>query len=514
MSHFATWQAAFPYPRLWLQQRDGRWRVRRANLAAQKLWQLPAASAAGYWFDRKASQQLQADFGEVLGQLAATKQHHITTAFHAHNLEQATLYSLACTTQPRPNGDTWWEVQALPVAADALQWQRERDDALMLMAAALEASPLGILITDQAGRVVRLNPAFTKVYGYQTRHLLGQDWVNILPPEKRHAAQKIHRALAQGDINEPLEWRVLRPQGGAAAVLATTARLFVGSDRLLLVHSFIDISAHKETEETLRWAKDQADSASRAKSAFLANMSHELRTPLNAIIGFSELMKGETFGPIGHAKYADYMNDIHFAARHLLDIINDVLDMSKIEAGKFELIEETLDVPELLSVIERLLKDRAHHHGITLCQDDLPPLPALYADKRVLRQMLLNVVSNAIKFTPAGKHIYLRSYLNNDGDLAIEVQDEGRGMTDEVLQKVLEPFAQGPEPEISDGRGTGLGLPLTRAMAELHNGYLTMASTPDVGTVVAMIFPKNRLVKALGVTQRARQDNKSAKVAG
>ena len=250
----------------------------------------------------------------------------------------------------------------------------------------------------------------------------------------------------------------------------------------------------QQIAEHLRDAKEQADSASRAKSSFLANMSHELRTPLNAIIGFSELLQNQPFGPLGHAKYHEYLKDIHLAANHLLDIINDVLDMSKIEAGKFALTESDVNVPQLLQQTVRLMQERAAAKGLTLVLKADPQLDVVQADQRVLRQMLFNLLGNAIKFSDAGDQIMIRTHKDpGTGQALLQVVDTGRGMDPASIPFVLERFHQIDDSQLNTGRGTGLGLPLTRAMTEMHGGQLKLESALGEGTTVTILLPAWRV---------------------
>jgi signal transduction histidine kinase len=250
----------------------------------------------------------------------------------------------------------------------------------------------------------------------------------------------------------------------------------------------------KQIEEHLRQAKDQADSANRAKTSFLANMSHELRTPLNAILGFSELLQNEPFGPLGHAKYHEYLKDIHMAASHLLEIINDVLDMSKIEAGKFPLSDEQVVVSQLFEQVVRMLRERAEARGLILTTQFDPGMEILRADSRVLRQMLLNLLGNAIKFSDKGDRILLRTQRDPlSGAAVIQVIDTGRGMDPASIPFVLERFHQLDDSQLNTGRGTGLGLPLTRAMTEMHGGQLKLESSLGQGTTVTVLLPAWRI---------------------
>ena len=250
----------------------------------------------------------------------------------------------------------------------------------------------------------------------------------------------------------------------------------------------------KQIEEKLSQAKELADTANRAKSSFLANMSHELRTPLNAIIGFSELLQSQPFGPLGHTKYHEYLKDIHLAANHLLEIINDVLDMSKIEAGKFALSEDVMSLPVLLEQASRLMQDRAQAKRITLSVQADPALERIQADPRIIRQMLFNLLGNAIKFSDDGDQVMIRSHKDPiSGAAIIQVVDTGRGMDPAAIPFVLERFHQLDDSQLNTGRGTGLGLPLTRAMTELHGGQLKLESSPGRGTTVTILLPAWRV---------------------
>jgi len=250
---------------------------------------------------------------------------------------------------------------------------------------------------------------------------------------------------------------------------------------------------HAVAETELRAALTSAESANRTKSEFLANMSHELRTPLNAIIGFSEVMGTGVFGPLGNEKYRDYVGNIHDSGRHLLDIINDILDVSKIESGSMELLEETMTVSVVVAASIRLVRERALRGGITL-KTDLPPhLPLLRGDSRRIKQILLNLLSNAVKFTPSGGTVCVSVERTPDGGLMLRVTDSGIGMKPEDIPLALIPFRQIDSGLARRHEGTGLGLPLTRALVELHDGQLNLSSRLGEGTEVRVWFPVHRL---------------------
>jgi Amt family ammonium transporter len=256
-----------------------------------------------------------------------------------------------------------------------------------------------------------------------------------------------------------------------------------------------EMTAREQTSAQLRTARDQAEIANAAKSQFLANMSHELRTPLNAIIGFSEIINGELFGPLGNEQYKEYVSDIHDSGSHLLSIINDILDLSKIEADSYDLAEDDLNVADVMIACERMIRTRAQSGQLNLTVDIEPDLPKLVADERALKQMLINLVSNAVKFTPEGGDIALRARREADGRIAIEVADTGVGIARTDIAKAFEPFAQlQADATVFKADGTGLGLPLTAALARSHQATLVVDSEPGKGTAITIRFPLERIV--------------------
>jgi signal transduction histidine kinase len=248
------------------------------------------------------------------------------------------------------------------------------------------------------------------------------------------------------------------------------------------------------TAENLTRALDAAAAASQAKSQFLATMSHELRTPLNAIIGFSELLKGELFGPIGDARYKGYVNDVHRSGKHLLSLVNDVLDFSKIDAGHLTLQEDQIDIREALATSLRMVEGQASGNGVAIEQEIAHELPILRADERRVRQILLNLLSNAVKFTPRGGIVRLIAFVD-ERELVVQVADTGIGMAKEDIPRALERFGQLDSDLNRKYEGTGLGLPLTKKLAELHGGRLEIESELCVGTKVTVAFPAERLIE-------------------
>ena len=248
-------------------------------------------------------------------------------------------------------------------------------------------------------------------------------------------------------------------------------------------------------ERQLLAAKETAEFASRSKGEFLANMSHELRTPLNAIIGFSEVMTHKLFGPLGHPNYNDYAEDIRKSGVHLLEIINDILDVSKVEAGKIVLSEDTVDVFELIASCMRLLQPRAEESGLYLGTDLPENRVHLRVDDLRIKQVLLNLLSNAVKFTDKGG-ITIKLTSDPETGVSLQVIDTGVGISEQDLERVMEPFTQVDSTLSRQHEGTGLGLPLSQALVELHGGKLTIESSVGKGTVATIRLPAKRIIGA------------------
>ncbi len=252
---------------------------------------------------------------------------------------------------------------------------------------------------------------------------------------------------------------------------------------------YSDVTEREQALEEQRHAREQAEFASRAKSEFLANMSHELRTPLNAIIGFSEIINQELFGPIGSARYVEYARDIYDSGTHLLSVINDILDLSKAEAGRLRPVIRDIDLAPTVAACMRVVRERAVTGRVALTSSVAEDLPTIPADQRMVKQILLNLLSNAIKFTPEGGKVEVDATLQDDGKLILSVTDSGIGMRAEDIPIALQPFSQIDSSLSRRYEGTGLGLPLTKSLVELQGGVLELDSKVGEGTVVRVIFP-------------------------
>lgn len=392
------------------------------------------------------------------------------------------------------SGGVLLDVMALPGSGDQASLRRERDDAISLLTSVFDVSEVGIVVTDRHQRIIRVNDSFVRIYGWKRDELVGKEFLELITPDERDMARHNHEEFVESGIRSSGEMKIIRKDGNIANALFTTAALELSHGRRFQVTTIMDITLRKQMEMTLRLAKEQADAANHAKSTFLANMSHELRTPLNAIIGFSEMMMKETFGPLANEKYKEYLGDIHVSARHLLEIINEVLDMSKIEAGKVDLDEEYFDVKELIGGVIRMMDSRAFSSGLKIRENVAKDLPPLYADHRLVRQILINLVGNAVKYSHSGGMIDVEAHVAPDEDLLIIIRDTGIGIPREKIEEALEPFGRVNMPaESSSVQGTGLGLPLAKAMAELHGGKLMIDSDEGKGTAVTVKFPAYRL---------------------
>ena len=283
--------------------------------------------------------------------------------------------------------------------------------------------------------------------------------------------------------------------GSAIRIGGTTLFAVIGAlvATLFYVNRQIAARVRVRTAELAR-ARDQAEIANRTKSEFLANMSHELRTPLNAIIGFSNTIMNEIYGPLGDPKYNEYAGDILFSGEHLLALINDILDVSAIEAGKIELHEENLDIVEIADAALRLVEPRAEQGRITLLKDVPDPSPSVYGDGRRLKQILINLLSNAVKFTQEQGTVSLSISLNDEGGIRCAVADTGVGMDAEELATALTQFGQADSGLNRKHEGTGLGLPLAEGLIELHGGHLEIVSEKGKGTTASITLPPERVV--------------------
>jgi PAS domain S-box-containing protein len=395
-------------------------------------------------------------------------------------------------------------ILAAALVSITLQRRHERAER-----AAAEAAHQFELIADAAsdiivratldGQRLYISPAVRDMLGYEPAEMMKKDIRDLAHPDDLVVLQQALGALHDGAERSTVIYRG-RHRNGHYIWLEVAMRMVrdpeTGQPRELVASSR-DISSRKVTELQLARAKEAAEIASRAKSNFLSGMSHELRTPLNAIIGFSELMSRQMFGPLGNARYVAYATDIKVSGEHLLQLINDILDHAKIEAGHLELHEEVLEATAMVDFAMQMLALEAQKNRLTVT-NDVPPGIRLLGDERRIRQILLNLLSNAIKYTPPDGSIRVAARFSETGDLVLSVTDTGIGIAQSDLALMLQPFTQIDNDRNRGGQGTGLGLTLTKQLAELHGGRLEIESEIGVGTTVSVWIPGSRVLARPG----------------
>jgi two-component system, cell cycle sensor histidine kinase DivJ len=347
---------------------------------------------------------------------------------------------------------------------------------------------------DDKGRVVFASLAAQQLLGEPSQKVLGEGLFEHVHVADRPAyLTALSRCQANNEAMA-VEFRVRRAGMGDTARYAWVEMRCRpmpptdGIERPGIVAITRDISDRKAQESELLRARDEAEGASRAKTQFLASMSHELRTPLNAIIGFSEILNRELFGKLGEARYQDYARLIHESGEHLLNVVNDILDMSKIEAGKFNIVKEPFAVAALVKSCCDIMRHTAEQKSLSLKVDVAPDIPELAADKRACKQMLLNVISNAIKFTEPGGWVRV-SARAVDSNVVFSVSDNGIGIADQDLPRLGNPFTQASSSYDRSHEGAGLGLSVVKGLARLHGGTLELTSTLGKGTTATIVLP-------------------------
>lgn len=368
------------------------------------------------------------------------------------------------------------------------------DERVRELEAMLDTATDGVVVIDRDGLVGGMNRSAEALFGTEADMVRGKPFTDLLADESRRGALDYLDGLASNGVasilNDGREVIGKVPRGGLIPLFMTIGRLADSGKYCAVLR---DITHWKNVEEELVAARRAAETANAQKSDFLAKISHEIRTPLNAIIGFSEVMMAERFGPIDNERYRNYLRDIHLSGEHLMSLINDLLDLSKVEAGKLDMNFESVAVNEAIQEIVALMQPQANRERIIIRTSLSAGLPNIVADLRSLRQILLNLLSNAIKFTKAGGQVIVATAIEESGEVVLRIRDTGIGMSEKDIDIAMKPFRQ-VATSGKVGEGTGLGLPLTKALVEANRAAFAIDSVPDQGTLVRVTFPTTRVL--------------------
>ncbi|KRE23954.1 hypothetical protein ASE66_01415 [Bosea sp. Root483D1] len=388
------------------------------------------------------------------------------------------------------------EEEEASARVEQLRLEGQANDARVSeLSAMLDTATDGVVTVDGRGRILALNKSAEALFGYDQREVAGELFTLLFAPESHSPALDYLDGLIGGGVaslmNDGREVIGRVRQGGRIPLFMTMGRIAEGPDSKFCA-VLRDITAWKKTEGELVEARKAAEKASAQKSDVLAKISHEIRTPLNAIIGFAEVMAEERFGPIENERYKEYLRDIHLSGGYVISLVNDLLDLAKIEAGKLDLDFVSVNLNEIALSAVNLLQPEAQRGRVVLRSGLAPKLPPVVADERSLRQIVINLLSNAVKFTDAGGQVIVSTALGDQGEAILRVRDTGIGMDDDEIKLALEPFRQ--VPTTRKAGGTGLGLPLTKALVEANRAALTITSAKKEGTLVEVIFPPQRVL--------------------
>ncbi|WP_161600102.1 ATP-binding protein [Aurantimonas manganoxydans] len=383
----------------------------------------------------------------------------------------------------------------VPPQGDAAETDADLVAEVEELQAVLSAATDGVVLIDREGMIRSMNRAAHALFGIGADDAAGRPFVTLLAHESQKPTlehiETLRTASATAPRDDGREVIGRVAEGGFVPLSVSFGRLPEERGWCAVIR---DISRAKRVEQELIKARSEAEAASLQKSQFLANVSHELRTPLNAIIGFADVIATECFGPIGNERYLEYLDDIKRSGHHVLDLVNDLLDISKIEAGKLELAFEAVSLNEVIGEVVALMQPQANREQV-IVRSNLPSsVPPVVADRRSMRQIALNLVSNAVRFTPAGGQIIVSTSYSPEGDVVVRFRDSGIGMSEDEIEIAMMPFQQVNPGNRRRGEGTGLGLPLTKALAEANRAGFAMSSTPGEGTLVEISFPPQRVL--------------------
>jgi PAS domain S-box-containing protein len=356
----------------------------------------------------------------------------------------------------------------------------------------LDAASDGIVTLDARGRIAGANARAASLFGKPASELTGRPLGELFAPESERAVRDYFDRVLSGTnvLDNVLD---VDARGGEdRTVLLSMTLTRIGGDRFCA--AFRDATARRQAEEELRNAKREAQRATSAKAEFLAKVSHEIRTPLNAMTGFAEVIMAERFGPIGNERYREYVKDIHGAGTHLVAMLNDLLDLSRIETGRIDLNFTNVNLNDLTQQCVGIMQPQANQARIIIRTALTPGLPLVVADERSLRQIVLNLLANSIKFTGPGGQVIVSTVFSDAREAVLRVRDTGTGMSDKDIQAAFEPFQQTATSGSWGSGGTGFGLPLTKALAEANRANFSITSAPNAGTLVEIAFPPSRIV--------------------
>jgi PAS domain S-box-containing protein len=405
-----------------------------------------------------------------------------------------------CRDAPRPRAELLPQPGATNSREPIEMELRRLKAAYRELSAILDTAADGAAVVDSQGLILALNRSGEALFGYDRHEVQGRPLVSLLSPECKPLALEYFeglKSLGQSRLfNRGREVAILTRQGGRLPVFMTLAQIGAAgsgpSEEPRFCALLRDLSQWKNAEQELEAARKEAERANALKSAFLAKVSHEIRTPLNAILGFAEVMLEERFGSVGNPRYKDYIGDIHASGALVMSLVNDLLDLAKIEAGKMEFSFASLDVNRVVSECAAIIQPQASREQVDTKLLLSPALPNILADDRALRQIILNLLSNAVKFNRPGGQVIVSTLLADSGSVIVRVRDTGLGLREDDIGLAFEPFrrlsAEGPS------RGTGLGLPLTKALVEAIGASMTFKSKEQEGTLVEVVFPPERIL--------------------
>jgi PAS domain S-box-containing protein len=367
------------------------------------------------------------------------------------------------------------------------------------LSAILDTATDGVAVLDSQGLILTLNRSGEALFGYDQHEVQGKRLTSLLAPESGSLALEYFEGVkslgASSLFNQGREVTVVTSEGGKLPVFMTLAQIGAAGSGNRCEARFCallrDLTHWKNVEQELEESRKEAERANALKSAFLATVSHEIRTPLNAILGFAEVMIEERFGPIGNPRYKDYIGDIHASGALVMSLVNDLLDLSKIEAGKMDFAFASVDVNRVVYECVSIMQPQASREQVDTKLSLSPALPNILADERALRQIVLNLLSNAAKFNRPGGQVIVSTLLADSGSVVVRIRDTGLGMREGDIGVAFEPFRRLDAGRPS--RGTGLGLPLTKALVEANGASMTFKSKEQEGTLVEVVFPPARI---------------------